>query len=89
VRFPRDVLQRGSMVRAIAQEGTYGDTATREVTVSDLAIGLASERTGRYTLAVSVPGFREWRRGGIRVRRSAAPCHFLRTVQITPRLRRP
>ena len=75
-----------SGARLIVRDGAFGDTVqvpANRPDVDPLPIPAAGERPGVYTLTVQKPGYREWRKSGVRV--TADRCH-VQLVRVTARL---
>ncbi|MEO5580406.1 MAG: PEGA domain-containing protein [Gemmatimonadaceae bacterium] len=62
---------------------TSVDTHPGGGALDDVLLSLAYERAGTYTVTVTKPGYREWRRTGVQVGRDE--CHVI-TVPLTARL---
>jgi hypothetical protein len=75
----------GSLV--VAREGAYADSArvSPSAPVAPLFARLAFDRPGTYEITVESPGYRVWRRSGVRV--TEARCS-VRTVALTALLQR-
>ena len=75
-----------SGARLIVRDGAFVDTVQAPVNrpdVDSLPIPAVGERPGVYTLTVQKPGYREWRKSGVRV--TADRCH-VQPVGVTARL---
>ncbi len=75
-----------SGARLIVRDGEYVDTVQAPANrpdVDSLASPAAGERPGVYSLTVQKPGYREWRKSGVRV--TADRCH-VQPVRVTARL---
>lgn len=76
----------GTQALVVARDGAYADTARGSAATPDLfTFGLAAERPGSYDVTVEQPGYRTWRRDGVRVTRGQ--CHVNR-VDLTALLQR-
>lgn len=79
-------IPRGIAIRVVDgsyDDTIYGDSSTRE-TNGDLRVssGGQRERPGDYTVEVTAPGFRPWRRTGIHV--AQGKCHITsQSVEVT------
>ena len=70
--IPDEIASRGTL---IVQDGAYADT-------TPLLMGAAPDRPGTYAVVVRLPGYREWRRSRVHVRRRPCTVHttFVRAV---------
>ncbi|GLC23533.1 PEGA domain-containing protein [Roseisolibacter agri] len=72
----------------VAREGAYADSIRLPVAppgAMPAPVGLAGERAGTYEVTVESPGYRPWRRTGVRV--TEGRCH-VNTVALTALLQR-
>lgn len=73
-------------VLGLARDGSFVDTLSIFDPVNGtLELYGAHERAGRYDVAISKPGYRTWRRDGVRV--TEDECH-VRTVRLEAPLER-
>jgi hypothetical protein len=75
----------GNGATASAVDGSYTDTSALPEAASqpEVAISLAHEREGTYTVSVTKSGYKAWTASGVRVTRDR--CH-VRTVTLNARL---
>ena len=70
---------------AVAVDGAYREETSGYPYAGGVSYSMALERPGRYTLTVTVPGYRVWSQNNVDVRQGA--CH-VETVAVDAHLQR-